>query len=148
MMALLGLFVWLSGIRDLGTFNRRCWPCGGAGAVIRVLSLGSEEARPVSIPCGYCLGRGRIPLVGGELDAAVWRISGALWACVAVALAGGLVWGMRLANCGLCGGSGCLALEAQPPGEAAVVVEVGCVACDGRGRLGALDRWVLRHEAS
>src|SRR5204862_3638289 len=53
------------------------------------------------------------------------------------------VWGMKVVDCHLCCGAGRLALEAFPPGESCFTVDLDCVACQGRGRLGVIDRWVL-----
>jgi hypothetical protein len=145
-LSLLGLFVWQSGILDLIDLHRTCWNCDGVGTGVRVMNFRPDGDTPVSFQCGVCKGTGRIPLAGENVDYPFWRICRALWSCVCLGIAGGLAWGMKLVNCRLCGGSGCLALEAQPPGESAFRVDLDCVACEGRGRLGALDRWVLRRE--
>ncbi|HLY09234.1 MAG TPA: hypothetical protein VKW04_08040 [Planctomycetota bacterium] len=156
-LSLLLLFLGLSGIPELRAFQRPCTTCDGAGTVLRGLPIpralgggspAETEGRELPVRCRACEGTGRIPLSRTEWESRFLRLCTALWACVCVALAGGLVWGMKVVDCGLCRGSGRLALEALPPAEAAFVVDIDCVACEGRGRLGSLDRWILRHEAS
>lgn len=147
------LFVWLSGITDLWDFQHSCWRCDGAGAYpVHVPpdpeAEGSEEGeeRAVLQRCSFCGGLGRVPLESSDIDYQLYRLSKAVWVVVCVAIVGGLLWGLKAVDCRLCGGSGRLALQALPPEGREILVDMICVACEGRGRLGQLDRWVLRRE--
>lgn len=55
---------------------------------------------------------------------------------------GFLLWQIRVVRCRLCRETGRLSLEVRSPGEARRFVNLECVACQGRGGLTAIDRWV------
>jgi DnaJ-class molecular chaperone len=150
-VSLLGLFIVLSGLYGVSALLG-CPDCGGTGLDPQhytVESPSEDGAAPeqhehyFEFRCDTCAGVGHLRLTRKTLAAMFPRVCAALWGCVCVTVALGLLWGMNVVECGLCGGSGRLALEAVPPGEAAFRIDLECVACGGRGWLGRLDRWVL-----
>jgi DnaJ-class molecular chaperone len=154
-IAFLGVLIAWSGMYGFSSLLG-CPDCKGTGAVTVSFAYesASEGDRPperkqvsYKTPCETCRGAGIIPVTRQTLAAMFPRICAALWGCVCVAVALGLFWGMKVVDCGLCGASGRLSLEAIPPGEMAFRVDTICVACEGRGWLGRLDRWVLRHSS-
>jgi hypothetical protein len=65
------------------------------------------------------------------------------WLGAGVVVFIGLVLGLRRGGvCPLCAGEGTLLLEVEPPGKPAKRREVSCPACEGRGELTRLDRWL------
>jgi hypothetical protein len=122
-----------------------CPYCGGKGQLeFRVPDPLSPGFTMLSVqPCATCDGSGLKDPYSKRFERILPLILRGLWGFVWIAVAGALVWGMKLVDCRLCCGAGRLALEVSPPGEAVFSVDQDCVACDGRGRLGVLDRWVL-----
>lgn len=121
----------------------KCPYCEGTGE-LRESVIGPGGQPEVTIAeCSTCDGSGLKDPYGVRFKRALPQIVLGLWHFVLVALLGGLAWGMTAVDCRLCRGVGQLALEATPPGEACFMVQESCVGCNGRGRLGALDRWLL-----
>lgn len=121
----------------------KCPYCEGAGE-LRIMLTGPGGQPELAIQsCATCDGSGLKDPYGVRFKRALPQIVLGLWHFVFIGLLGGLAWAFTAVDCRLCRGAGMLAIEATPPGEAAFRVQEDCVACDGRGRLGALDRWVL-----
>ncbi len=123
----------------------KCPYCDGAGE-LRLTVRGAGGQPEVAIqPCATCDGSGLKDPYLVRFKRALPILVLGLWHFVFLGLIGGLMWGLMAVDCRLCGGSGRLALEASPPGEALLQLQQDCVACEGRGRLGVIDRWVLWH---
>lgn len=121
----------------------KCPYCEGTGE-LREMIVGVSGRPEVTISsCSTCDGSGLKDPYGQRFKRALPQIVLGLWQFVFAGMIGGLAWGMTAVDCRLCRGAGRLSLEATPPGEPCFQVQEACVACDGRGRLGALDRWVL-----
>lgn len=131
-----------------------CWNCRGNG--VRAES-GVESA------CPDCLGSGWgshfylrvyrnawserpcVALVRGgrdlwEVDLHAMRSRG--WHGAGIAVAIGLVVGLRGGACPLCARQGRIVLEVESPGKQPDRRSVECPACEGRGSLTRLDRWL------
>jgi hypothetical protein len=70
-----------------------------------------------------------------DLPAVAWMGAGA-------AVLVGLFVGLKALACPLCARQGVLLLEVEPPGRAPKPRTVECPACEGKGRLTRLDRWL------
>ena len=82
-------------------------------------------------------------VLGEQLTSALTFITGWFWVLLGLGNSISLVWALRQVDCRLCGGEGRVYLEAVPVDASAFEVEAECAACEGRGRLGMLDRWVF-----
>jgi hypothetical protein len=108
------------------------------------LSEGRQSDGVESVDTDRSFAGGRLPsraAVRERLRDAVPQIVLGFWSCLCVLAAAGLVWGLKLVECRLCGGVGRLSLEAKPPDGPGFTVDTDCVHCEGQGRLGLLDRW-------
>lgn len=110
-----------------------CHFCGGQGSLYC-------DVEGIRHPCGACASgiESRLPRFLASVEALLDWIVPILWCVLCVGAAAVLVGRLRIVQCRTCEGSGRLALEVLPPGEAAFSVETDCVACEGRGRLGVL----------
>jgi hypothetical protein len=79
-----------------------------------------------------------------QMEKVVPVLSAGFWALGFVSAVVGTLWALKIVECRDCGGSGFLALEVTSPGEGVSIVGDPCFFCEGRGRLTAVDRWVLR----
>jgi len=137
---LLARFAWEQDFFDPGP---KCWYCHGTGIDEYRRAPGTCLVTISESPCGVCDGSGLKDPYGQRFRRVFPRIALGLWEGVCLAAIAGLLWGLRVVNCRLCLGAGNLSLEAFPPGEPSFAVMTDCVGCEGRGRLGVLDRWVL-----
>jgi hypothetical protein len=140
-LLLLARFAWE---QDFFNPGPQCPYCEGKGLFRELRRLGNTpEVIVVETECRSCDGSGLKDPYGQRFRRVFPRIALGLWEGVCLAAIAGLVWGLRVVDCRLCLGAGNLSLEAFPPGEPSFAVMTDCVGCEGRGRLGVLDRWVL-----
>lgn len=129
-----------------------CWSCRGTG--------GSAE-KDYSWTCPDCQGSGQGRHLSLRLDRTgsfsrlivtrdgedLWdgdpqALPALVWLGAGVATLIGLVVGLRGGACPLCAERGTLLLEVEPPGRPPKCRTVECPACEGRGALTWLDRWL------
>jgi len=142
---LIGLLFVIAADHDFLDPGPRCPYCQGQGTITEIVP------GPPGVPfveaktdCSPCDGSGLKDPYPERLKRLFPEIAGRMWHAIWLALVGALVWGLKAVDCQLCGGSGRLELEALPPGGRIRRVRAECGACEGRGRLSVIDRWVLR----
>jgi hypothetical protein len=70
-------------------------------------------------------------------------IVGMVWIVLTVSAVGALIWSTKMVDCRVCGSRGDVLLEVTSPGIGEYTVRERCYGCGGRGRLTAVDRWVI-----
>jgi len=120
-----------------------CRSCDGAGQTREIRWV--EDGQVIDVQtCRFCDGSGRKDPWGERAGRFLPALKVGLCELVFLALLAALVWALQVVECRDCGGSGFLALEITSPGEGVSIVGDTCFFCEGRGRLTAVDRWVLR----
>ena len=142
---LIGLLFLVAGDHDFLDPGPRCPYCHGEGSITQIVP------GPPGVPfveakadCSPCDGSGLKDPYPERLKRIFPQIASKIWHLLWLVLVGALIWGLKVVDCVLCGGSGRLELEALPPGRRIRRVRAECAACEGRGRLSVIDRWVLR----
>ena len=144
---LIGLLCLAAAAHDFFDPGPRCPYCHGNGSITEIVP------GPPGVPfveaktdCGVCDRSGLKDPYSERLKRIFPQIAGIMWHLIWLALVGALIWGLKVVDCRLCGGAGRLVLESLSPEQAASSLETECVACEGKGRLGVLDRWVISRE--
>jgi hypothetical protein len=119
-----------------------CVECSGAGEFRRVEWVEDGQVLRVET-CRYCDGSGRKDPWHERFERLLPTLKVGLCGLVLLALVAAVVWAFKVVDCRVCGGAGGLALEVTSPGEGTINVDDACFACEGRGRLTVIDRWVL-----
>jgi hypothetical protein len=119
-----------------------CVECSGAGEFRRVVWVEDGQVLRVET-CRFCDGSGRKDPWHERFERLLPTLKVGLLGLVLLALVAAMVWAFKVVDCRVCGGAGGLALEVTSPGEGTIRVDDACFACDGRGRLTVIDRWVL-----
>jgi hypothetical protein len=68
---------------------------------------------------------------------------GGFWSALTLSVVAVLIWSYKVVDCRVCGGRGGVLLEVTSPGIGEYTVRERCYGCEGRGRLTAVDRWVI-----
>ena len=137
-----------------------CWSCMGTGGFIQGKDRGicpdcegSGLGRHLNIhlyrTTGFCVGQEDGPwrLIVARQGVNLWEsnlliLPALTWLGAGVAALIGLIMGLRGGDCPLCDSRGTLLLEVEPPGRPPKCRTVACPACEGKGRLTRLDRWL------
>lgn len=114
-----------------------CRTCEGSGGFY---VPPSEEAFRV---CPDCRGPRRRYTPERWIKEFLPPIVGMVWVVLTASVVGALIWSYKVVDCGVCGGRGEVLLEVTSPGIGEYTVRERCYGCGGRGRLTAVDRWVI-----
>jgi hypothetical protein len=123
--------------------GQACVSCEGAGETRQTRWVDDGQVLDVR-PCRFCDGSGLKDPWSERLGRFLPVLKVGLFALVFLGLLVGMLWIVKVVECWDCEGSGILKLEVTCPGEGVSVIEHACFFCEGRGRLPAVDRWVLR----
>ncbi len=119
-----------------------CVECSGAGEFRQVVWVEDGQVLQVQT-CRFCDGSGRKDPWHERFERLLPTLKVGLCGLVLLGLVAAMIWALKVVDCRVCGGAGGLALEVTSPGEGTIMVADACFACEGRGRLPMIDRWVL-----